>query len=454
MSYEQIVGIIFQVISATLTILTIHWIVFGILGVFHYKKFPHSEVKHKYGIIICARNEEAVITNLIESIHKNNYPQDLLHIFVMAHNCTDKTAEKAREAGATVYEYHNDSERTKGYALKKLFECIEKDFGIKNLDGYFVFDADNVLTENYIEKMNDAFEAQGCKDIITSFRNAKNFGHNIVSALYGIFFMFNCRLECRGRTILNCSTRVQGTGFLVNSEILKDGWPYLTLTEDWEFSADQILNGGKIVYCDEAELYDEQPVDLRVMMRQRLRWAKGHLLVCITRGKLLLKSIFGKRNCREGNSEQTSSNKFSQYDIFFNILPMTIVSSVVSLLNMILTMLSPIFGSDPVPFWKNFLISNVSTLIMGYIGMMVGALLILIVEHKRIKCNFWKKVGAVICYPLFVSINFVLDVVALFSKNIVWKEIPHKDTTTIEELSDQKKYKNDVDDDIIDTVKI
>ena len=78
---------------------------------------------------------------MINSIRKNNYPQDKLHIFVIAHNCNDNTAEIARKSGATVYEYNNPEERTKGYALKHLFECIIRDYGVENFDGFFVFDA-------------------------------------------------------------------------------------------------------------------------------------------------------------------------------------------------------------------------------------------------------------------------------------------------------------------------
>lgn len=53
-----------------------------------------------------------------------------------------------------VYEYNNPEERTKGFALKKLFENIGEEEGIASFDGYFIFDADNLLSENYVEKMN------------------------------------------------------------------------------------------------------------------------------------------------------------------------------------------------------------------------------------------------------------------------------------------------------------
>lgn len=173
MNYLQIIDLIFGTIMTIFGLMTLHFLVFSIIGVFAKKKFPKAKVKHKYGIIIPARNEEPVVGGLIQSVYKNNYPQDKLQVFVIAHNCTDKTAEVARNLGATVYEYNNPDERTMGYAFKYLFEQIEKDYGTQNYDGFFLFNADNILDANYFEKMNDAFDATEGKSVITSFRNSK-----------------------------------------------------------------------------------------------------------------------------------------------------------------------------------------------------------------------------------------------------------------------------------------
>ena len=37
----------------------------------------------------------------------------------------------------------------------ELFEKIGEDYGRDSFEGYFVFDADNVLDEKYIEEMNE-----------------------------------------------------------------------------------------------------------------------------------------------------------------------------------------------------------------------------------------------------------------------------------------------------------
>lgn len=429
MDYQQIVNLIFDIIFFLLSLPTLHYVLFAIVGLFSYKKFPKAQKYRKYGVIISARNEEKVIGNLIDSVRKNDYPQDLVTIFVVAHNCTDATAQAARAAGAVVYEYNNSEERTKGYALKYLYERIKQDYGISAFDGFLHLDADNILTENYLQKMNDAFEYYGEKDIITSFRNSKNFSQNLISGMYGIYFGSVGVFDARGRTIFGCSTRVHGTGFLMNSSIMEEGWNYVTLSEDWEFSADHIADGVKVRYCEEAMFYDEQPTSTKIMLRQRLRWVKGALLVFITKFKKLLVSLMG-RKCK---------NKGSVYDMISCVVPYSVVVFFLTIIKYIL--LSPLFG---VPFFGGlpfveFVKQNYASWLwsLGSIWLlfMVQSAAIFIVERKRIKnMSVWKKIAVCLVSPFFNIIVVPLQLLALFVK-VEWKAIPHKEAITIEQLN-------------------
>mgnify|MGYP000848445326 CR=1 FL=1 len=103
-------------------ILKINLIVFITLTIFYLYKFiyvavvlfkKHKERQHtlcpfhRYGVVIAARNESMVIGNLIRSIQNQTYPSKLIDIFVVADNCTDNTAQIARQLGAVVYERFN-----------------------------------------------------------------------------------------------------------------------------------------------------------------------------------------------------------------------------------------------------------------------------------------------------------------------------------------------------------
>lgn len=438
MSYLEIVQLVSSILISILGLLVAHFVIFAIVGVFCKKSYPKTDKINKFGLIIPARNEEAVVAGLIESIQKNDYPQDKLHIFVIAHNCTDRTAEIARQWGATVYEYNNPQENTMGFAFKYLFSCIERDYGTQNYDGFFLFNADNILDINYFARMNDAFEYYNRESVITSFRNSKNFGTNVISSLYGLYFDMGCRLESRGRTVLGCSTRVQGTGYLINSKVVKNGWPYVSLTEDWEFSADQILEGNNIRFCDDAVFYDEQPTDLRIMWRQRVRWSRGHLLVFYARFTELFRKIFKKE----------TKHRVSLYDITVNILPSPLFLFVISALQLILMLLAPVFDKnvtmhqvlfgENMNFWRSdgMLFTLARSFVYSYVTMMLSAILIFVIEHKRIKnVSFPLKVLAVLVWPIFLMIQLFMDVQAFFSRHLGWKPIPHKDQTTFDHVN-------------------
>ena len=92
---------------------------------------------HRYAVMVAARNEEAVIADLIHSIKVQNYPAELIDVFVIADNCTDRTAEVAREAGAIVFPRHNDKQVGKGYALDWGLKAIWEQYADKDYEAYF-----------------------------------------------------------------------------------------------------------------------------------------------------------------------------------------------------------------------------------------------------------------------------------------------------------------------------
>ena len=424
-----------------LGIFGVHTGLYWVIGFFFTRKFEPAKNLHKYAICIPARNEETVIGNLIDSINRQDYPKEWLTIFVIADNCTDDTAGVAREKGAICYERFNAVDKTKGFALQFLFQNIEKDYGIQNFEGYFIFDADNLLNKDYISRMNDAFDAG--EKIITSYRNTKNFDENWVASTYAIHWLRSIRMRHRARSVLRLATNIQGTGFLFANELVRDGWKYTSLTEDRAFTADAVAHGYKISYNDAAMFYDEQPTSLRIALRQRLRWAKGHLLAFVESGWSLFKNIF-VGNCFRDKSEKRKITKESiiegirhrvaSFDTLAQLIPSAVIKLFLWLLVSVVIYGCHCYVTGAEAIWYSLWLvvwARLAGKIGSHLVNMIAAVYVFIVERKRIiKIPWYKKILYCITWPTFDIIHRYCLYIAIFKK-VTWKPIPHTSKVTI-----------------------
>lgn len=420
---------ILAIIGTIISILYLYKIPLAILGFFATKKFKSAKNQHTYGICVCARNEEKVIKNFLDSVAENDYPLDKITVFILAHNCTDATAKVAKEyntekLNVVVYEYDNPQEKTKGFALKYLFDKIEEDFGRESFDGYYIFDADNVISQNYLSKMNDSFDA-GNK-IITSFRNSKNANQNWISFSYAMHWMRTCLTENRGKSLVKLACRLQGTGYLFSNELVKDGWKYTSLTEDRSFCSDAVVQGYNITHCDQAIFYDEQPYKLKVALRQRLRWAKGHLISMMENSPKLLKNMVNPKR-----------NFFRTYDCFFLNFPKNVESTTRKIISFILKIIIAILAFSVYGLLKGALI----TYLTGLLGMWLGDIFLAICVHilyrkQIVKENIFKRMYHILMFPFFDIIGKWCTYVALFKK-VEWKPIPHDTVMDIGKLKNK-----------------
>lgn len=414
MTFLQILSYLLKILQAFIGLFYIHRLLLVAVGFFTTRKFPAAKSQHKYAFLIAARNEEAVIGQLIDSIRSQDYPSDLLAVFVVADNCTDRTAEVARKWGAVCYERQDTLHRTKGYALEYLVDCIGRDYGIESYEGYFLFDADNLLSRDYVARMNDAFDAG--EKIITSYRNTKNFRDNWISASYGIHWMRTIRTEHRARSALRLSTRIQGTGFLMDSRLLQNGWHYTSLTEDRSLSADAVVSGYRISYQDAAEFYDEQPISLRIALRQRIRWSKGHLQAFRESGIKLFCGIFRHFGRLRG---------LACYDMFSVILPRAVFTVFNRWLGFLLALLIVILQSRHSANARELLSEVLLTILLSMGSAVLVAAYTLIMERKHLPHMRWyQKLWFCLTFSLFDVIGRISMVIALFCK-VEWKPIPH-----------------------------
>ena len=388
-----------------------------ILIPFIIKPKPHKEaVMHRFAVLISARNEQAVIGKLIDSIKRQSYPAELISVFVCADNCTDETARIAAEHGAEVFERFNAEQVGKGYALSYLLGRIDAEYPERPFDAYFVFDADNVLEPDYIEQMNRTY-SDGY-EIVTGFRNSKNFGDNWISSGYALWFMRESSWLNRSRMRAGTSCAVSGTGFMFSRRVLDEcgGWNFFLLTEDIEFTISCITAGRRIGYCGEAVLYDEQPTKLGQSFRQRKRWTKGYVQVFMKYGGAMLRGIF--------------KGSFACYDMFMNILPAAVVTTLAVFANI---------GGFAYAILTHQGAAVVLASVLGLLNSMyltvfaIGALTTAS-EWRRIYAPAWKKIVFTLTFPLFMLTYIPCTVAGLFSRDVSWKPIEHTRAASLAEI--------------------
>jgi cellulose synthase/poly-beta-1,6-N-acetylglucosamine synthase-like glycosyltransferase len=393
-----------------------------VVGWFGKPKVYDEAAPNHLAVIISARNETAVIGTLLDSIAAQNYSKEHLDVWVCADNCTDETAQLCRDKGAYVVERFNQDAIGKGYALSYLFDNMragtlgesKEKRDVEEIKarqalykGFLVFDADNILDVNYVKEMNNVFAAGN--QVVTSYRNSKNFSSNWISSGSALWFIRESRLLNNSRSIVGVSCHVGGTGFMFSREIMErnDGWKHHLLTEDLEFTMDCVLHGNKVAYCGKAELFDEQPITFSQSWNQRLRWSKGFLQVFSNYGTQLI-----RRAIREGD--------FSCLDLTVLIFPWVV-----------LMVLRIIVGSFYVAMGFVSFDAQLASIAQSLFVMVVGALICMamaaltcILEWRKIGATKKELFGYVITFPLFILSYFPISFVAIFSK-VEWKPIQH-----------------------------
>ncbi len=380
------------------------------------KRKTETQAKmHRFAVLIAARNEQAVIGNLIDSIKEQSYPEELVKIFVAADNCTDATAERARRHGAEVYERRSNTRRGKGYALDFLLKAVRA-HGNGAFDGYIVLDADNVLDRDFITNINRTF-SDGY-DIVTCYRNSKNYGDNWISAGYALWFLRESRYLNGARMRIGSSGSVSGTGFLFSQAVLDaqgGGWPFHLLTEDIEFTISNVTCGVKIGYCADAVVYDEQPVDFRQAWAQRLRWSKGYMQVFGKYGGRLATGIF--------------HGSFSCYDMAMNIMPAAALTGVSIVVNLSALLVNVLYYHE----WGILGASALQTLVNLYLTLFMVGAVTTATEWKNIYCSAVKKVLYTFTFPLFM-LSYVPVVIQSLFVTPEWTHIDHTRTLDVEQI--------------------
>lgn len=410
-----VLDIIMALAMALTTIYGAYFVVIGVLGSLRKeKRCPHVEPRKRIAAIIAARNESSVIAQLVQSVLSQDYPRELMDVFVVPNNCTDDTERVAREAGARILNctvpVHAKGEAV-SWAIDELLTYPE------GYDAFLIVDADNLLDKKYFQMCNDALCA-GAR-VGQGLRDSKNYSDSWIAGCSSEFYWSMNRFYNRARNALGMSAALNGTGILLSADYMREvGWHTSSLTEDLEFTAQCALRGVRIWWLSDAVAYDEQPNRFKDSFKQRRRWAAG--TVQCMRG-YFTKLI--KRAIRE------KSLQCLDIAVLFSGPVIQLLSVLPGVYFFVRTLIMlPTASPTFVTIW---LISMIGGALLSFIGLSIASALILRIEKKPLRGQ-WSTVFGL---WLFLISWIPANLISLFTPAPQWVQIPHDRAISMDDIA-------------------
>jgi len=240
----------------------------------------------RLAVVVPAHNEESGIARCVAGLSAaareavgpawDNRPDGPLAIVVVADNCADATAARAREAGARVLERTDTERRGKGYALEFAFGRLLAE----GYDAVAVVDADTVVEPNVLAAMCGLL-AEGADAVQTRY-GVLNAAASLRTRLMNVALLAFNVLRPRGRERWGLSVGIFGNGFaLARGTLAAVPYDAHSVVEDLEYHLRLVRAGRAVRFADAATVRADMPVGGRGVETQRARWEGGRFRMII-----------------------------------------------------------------------------------------------------------------------------------------------------------------------------
>jgi 1,2-diacylglycerol 3-beta-glucosyltransferase len=240
----------------------------------------------RIAVLVPAHNEAAGITTTVRDLLDSRYPRRAFEVIVIADNCTDETASRARSAGAIVLERYDDSRRGKGQALDWATRERAKD--LLEYDIVAFVDADMYVDPDFLSSVAGHFADPETQAVQGRYVIANPEASWLTSLGFMSFAVVN-HVRPAGRTFLGGTAGLKGSGMAFRRDLIcRTGWPAGSIAEDVEFGMQLLFEGVRVKYAPDAIVRSDLPIALESARVQQARWEGGNVTV---RGKYLWQTL-------------------------------------------------------------------------------------------------------------------------------------------------------------------
>lgn len=222
-------------------------------------------------IVVPARNEEKVIGNCLDSLSSIDYPKGKLEIVVLIDGSEDKTEEIAKKyKGVKVIV--SDPKSCKGEAINSVLDLLKGEI-------IGIYDADCIIEKDCIKNAVKHFSNKKTIAVCGSLKSY-NKDQNLITKALSIETCLSSFIEHLFQK--NGSRPLfMGKNSFIRKEVLKNigGFDTVSLLEDADLTFKLRKYKYRVVFEPTAVTWHEEPSSVKSFMKQRLRWARGIIIL-------------------------------------------------------------------------------------------------------------------------------------------------------------------------------
>ena len=279
--------ILFIIVAATVLYLG----VFTIASMFNKNhKSPRTKKQNRIVVLIPAYKQDDVIEQTVISILSQAYPQRMFDVVVISDHQEEMTNMRLAQYPITLLT-PNFEESTKAKSLQYAILNLPE---FKIYDIALILDADNIVEQDFLAKINDAFETAATK-AVQMHRISRN-RDTTAALLASIFEEINNAIFRQGHINLGLSSALAGSGIAYDFAWFKTNvMKTRTSGEDKELEALLLRQEIYIDYFDNIYVYGEKKRTTSKLNQQHGRWASEQFQNFIRNIKFLPGAIFRKQ---------------------------------------------------------------------------------------------------------------------------------------------------------------